>query len=163
MGGRYSKQIFYKMVNQPDGTKKVEIDVEATTKAREEQRLSFVKKDKRGSVSRASNNSKYYEEKNKREIQAFLKNELDGSYSNKSKKSRIREKFVEALWEEANFSCILCGYSKLKIDAKTGKKSPNLHIDHINGRDIPRAGFKENLQVICPNCHGEKDDRRNYK
>ena len=51
------------------------------------------------------------------------------------------------LMEECNYSCTKCGWNK-----------PNpvngivyLEIDHIDGNR--KNGYRENLQVLCPNCH----------
>lgn len=51
------------------------------------------------------------------------------------------------LLEEANYKCSKCGW---------GKSNPvngiiYLEIDHINGKRD--NGYKENLRVLCPNCH----------
>jgi ribosomal protein L37E len=51
------------------------------------------------------------------------------------------------LLEEAKWKCIKCGWGK--PNEKTG--FPILEIDHIDGN--PENHSRENLMVLCPNCH----------
>ena len=146
MVDRYKKETFYKFSNET-GYKMVRIskvikDVEKTMQVREEKRLKF--------KNRNSNNSKFYEERTKKEVKAYLANEINGEYTGGSKKGRIKDPLKEALLEAREYCCELCGYSGLNGDGK-----PNLEIHHKNGRDIPRSGYVENHQFLCPNCHLE--------
>ena len=52
--------------------------------------------------------------------------------------------------------CIFCGIS----DLWCGKKI-RLEIDHVNGCGVDNR--KENLRFICPNCHSQTDNYKNYK
>ena len=53
------------------------------------------------------------------------------------------------LLEKAGNACTLCGY-----DGINGQGNPNLEINHID--HDPYNHHVLNLEVICPNCHGEK-------
>jgi 5-methylcytosine-specific restriction endonuclease McrA len=58
--------------------------------------------------------------------------------SKKQKKNILRE--------ESNFTCQRCGFDKRRIDGTS-----ILEIDHIDGNTLNYS--KENLIVLCPNCH----------
>ena len=53
------------------------------------------------------------------------------------------------LLEKAGNACTLCGYNGIN-----GQGKPNLEISHID--HDPYNHHVLNLEVICPNCHGEK-------
>lgn len=59
------------------------------------------------------------------------------------------------LIEEANFACTQCGYDKRREDGGS-----ILEVDHINGDH--RDNAKENLRVLCPNCHALTPNFRNW-
>ena len=146
MVDRYKKETFYKFSNETSykmvRTTKVVKDIEKTMRVREEKRLKF--------KNRNSNNSKFYEERAKKEVKAYLANEINGEYTGGSKKGRIKDPLKEVLLEARGYCCESCGYSGLNGDG-----NPNLEIHHINGRDTPRSGFVETHQVLCPTCHSE--------
>ena len=50
------------------------------------------------------------------------------------------------LLEEANRSCTICGFNKTRPDGTI-----ILQIDHVDGDR--KNNSKENLRVLCPNCH----------
>jgi hypothetical protein len=59
------------------------------------------------------------------------------------------------LFEECNYSCISCGFSKTRDCG-----SSILEIDHIDGDHTNNT--KENLRVLCPNCHALTPNFRNW-
>ena len=67
----------------------------------------------------------------------------NGSTKNKSLSKLIRN----YLLEEANYSCSKCGFNKNHPD----DNKTILEINHIDGDGTNHK--KENLEVLCPNCH----------
>jgi 5-methylcytosine-specific restriction endonuclease McrA len=72
---------------------------------------------------------------------------LDKKITGKLKDGRPSGFVRKYLLEQANNKCSKCGW---------GKPNPTngiiyLEIDHINGKRD--NGYKENLRVLCPNCH----------
>lgn len=61
--------------------------------------------------------------------------------------SQLPEYIRNFLLEESKFKCIKCGYSG--FNPFTGKTI--LHIHHKDGNHT--NNIKENLEVLCPNCH----------
>ena len=61
----------------------------------------------------------------------------------------------ERLLEEANYKCSQCGYNKTRDNGKT-----ILEVDHINGDSTNNS--KDNLRVLCPNCHALTPTFRNW-
>jgi hypothetical protein len=59
------------------------------------------------------------------------------------------------LLEESNYSCTSCGFSKTRECGRT-----ILEIDHVDGDSTNNA--KENLRVLCPNCHALTPTFRNW-
>ena len=59
------------------------------------------------------------------------------------------------LLEESNYSCTSCGFSK---NRECGRSI--LEIDHIDGDHTNNT--KENLRVLCPNCHALTPNFRNW-
>lgn len=55
------------------------------------------------------------------------------------------------LLEECNYSCTKCGWK----EANPVNGIVHLEIDHIDGNR--ENGYRENLQVLCPNCHSLTD------
>lgn len=80
--------------------------------------------------------------KSKNKIKLWLSGEWDGSSSNGLSKT-VRE----YLLQNSQFSCQKCGFNKCHpADGKT-----ILEINHIDGDGSNHV--KENLEVLCPNCH----------
>lgn len=61
----------------------------------------------------------------------------------------------ERLFEEANHSCIQCGFNKTRDNGQS-----ILEIDHIDGDHTNNT--RENLRVLCPNCHALTPNFRNW-
>jgi hypothetical protein len=64
-----------------------------------------------------------------------------------------RRKLV--LLEKTNYACSQCGYDKTRPDGGC-----ILEIDHIDGDHTNNS--KENLRVLCPNCHALTPNFRNW-
>ena len=59
------------------------------------------------------------------------------------------------LLEECDYSCTSCGYSKTRECGST-----ILEVDHIDGDHT--NNIRENLRVLCPNCHALTPNFRNW-
>jgi predicted RNA-binding Zn-ribbon protein involved in translation (DUF1610 family) len=81
-------------------------------------------------------------------ITKWIFGEWDGSTKNGELSSIIRN----YLLKENNYSCENCGWNKIHQKTKT---SP-LGIHHIDGNY--KNNKRENLQVLCPNCHSLTDN-----
>ena len=83
-------------------------------------------------------------------INKWLNGEIDGGI----KGNQISQTIRNYLLEINNYACELCGWNKL--NPVTGKCPLEIH--HKDGNCLNNS--KENLQVLCPNCHSVTD---NYK
>lgn len=68
-----------------------------------------------------------------------------------------RGKRRERLLKEANYACTSegCGYDKCRPDGTS-----ILEVDHIDGNH--KNNKRENLRVLCPNCHALTPNFRNH-
>lgn len=85
------------------------------------------------------------EQKHHREefIKKWLKGEIDATICGYELSNTIRK----YLLEKAGYKCEKCGWSE--VNEYTGKVPLQIH--HIDGNC--KNNTKENLQVLCPNCH----------
>ena len=65
------------------------------------------------------------------------------------------DKKRERLFAEANYTCPPCGFNKRRSDGHHV-----LEIDHIDGNHLNAS--RENLRVLCPNCHAMTPNFRNF-
>jgi 5-methylcytosine-specific restriction endonuclease McrA len=84
-----------------------------------------------------------HEDQYKQNISDWLSKKITGKKSDGRPSDFVRR----YLLEETNYKCSECGWSK-----------PNpvngiiyLEVDHIDGSR--ENGYRENLRVLCPNCH----------
>lgn len=84
-------------------------------------------------------------------INAWLRGEFDGTKKGGFLSSTIRKYLIK----EANNQCQLCGWNKINPTTN----SVPLEIHHIDGNYLNNK--KENLQVLCPNCHSLTTNYRN--
>lgn len=89
-------------------------------------------------------------DKKEDKINKWLNGEYDGVVGN----NRLSKTIRNYLLEINNYSCELCGWNK--INPTTGTCPLDIH--HKDGNCLNNS--KENLQVLCPNCHSLTD---NYK
>ena len=89
-------------------------------------------------------------------IRLWLAGELNAGRDVGNDKKNLTEWARNYLLEEANWKCTQCGWDT--PHPKTGK--PPLEVDHIDGNR--RNNARENLQVLCPNCHALTSTYRRY-
>ena len=71
------------------------------------------------------------------------------NFSHLGKRSKKR-----VLLKERNYACSECGYNKCRKDGTS-----ILEMDHIDGN--PENNKKDNLRILCPNCHALTPTYRN--
>jgi Zn finger protein HypA/HybF involved in hydrogenase expression len=94
-------------------------------------------------------NSKYCSNKcqNAYEKSSLIEDWLNGKDSGLAAGNRLKKSIRDHLLAEAEYKCSSCGWDK--INPKSGKTP--LEIDHIDGNSDNCV--KDNLRVLCPNCH----------
>jgi hypothetical protein len=85
------------------------------------------------------------------QYQQNISNWLSKKITGSQKDGRPSDFVRKYLLEESCYKCSKCGW---------GEKNPHngivhLEIDHISGKRD--NNYKENLQVLCPNCHSLTD------
>lgn len=80
------------------------------------------------------------------DIQGWLKGKIEGG-TNSSSLGGCRTAVRRYLLEESNHQCSKCGWGE--VHPITGKVP--LEINHIDGN--AHNNKRENLEVLCPNCH----------
>ena len=76
-----------------------------------------------------------------------ISNWLSKKITGKQRDGRPSDFVRRYLLEEVNYKCSMCGWGK----ANPVNEIIYLEIDHIDGSR--ENGYRENLQVLCPNCH----------
>ena len=79
----------------------------------------------------------------KKNISDWLSKKITGKKSDDRPSKFVRKYMLE----ECNYKCSMCGWG----EPNPVNGNVYLEIDHINGDRI--NNYKENLQVLCPNCH----------
>ena len=80
------------------------------------------------------------------DIQGWLNNEIEGG-TNTNPLGGCRSAVRRYLLEESGYKCSKCGWNE--VHPVTGKVP--LEINHIDGD--AHNNKRENLEVLCPNCH----------
>lgn len=104
-----------------------------------------------------TNASKYCSNKCQGLFQSSLKIEkwLNGENFTRSGGNSIPLWMRNYLLEESNYKCSSCGWGE--VNQTTG--TIPIEIDHIDGDAY--NNLKENLRVLCPNCHSLTKTYRN--
>ena len=77
----------------------------------------------------------------------ILQEWLDGNYFNKKGvPPEVAKKWIS---EQQNHKCLMCGISDWN------NKPITFQFDHIDGN--PDNNTKENIRMICPNCHSKTE------
>lgn len=105
------------------------------------------KKQSRNTFCSVSCSSKF---QSKKKVESWLNGEYNGIVG----KDQLSKAIRNFLLEEANYACQKCGWHE--INPFTGKIPLEIH--HKDGNYLNNK--KENLEVICPNCHSLTE---NYK
>lgn len=84
---------------------------------------------------------------NCQKVQDIFIGKISGLKNASNSNPKISDSLRNFLLKEANYKCELCGWNK--INPYSGKSCLEIH--HIDGNRENNS--RENLQVLCPNCH----------
>lgn len=84
---------------------------------------------------------------NQQKLQDIFLGNISGLKKATNSNPKISDTLREFLLKESNYKCQLCGWGG--INPYSGKSCLEIH--HIDGNR--QNNLRENLQVLCPNCH----------
>lgn len=89
------------------------------------------------------------------EAKSQIAETLKSKYANRDFEELGFKSKRERLFQESKYSCTMCNFNKFREDGGC-----ILEIDHIDGDH--KNNTRENLRVLCPNCHALTPNFRNW-